>query len=429
MTAVSTPGHTPGHAPGHTPGHAAAAGPQVQFAYTVRDGSGALREGKVVADSEAAVAEKLLAMGYVPLEVKRTGTGLQREITFGSRKVSTKDLALATRQLATMIDAGLSLVRALAILGDQIDNVELKRLLGRVRQDIEAGQALSTALAAEPRVFPPFMVSLVRAGETGGFLDGALRQVAETLEADVKLRAQIKSAMAYPVVVFGMAMLMCVGMLLFIVPIFQKMFTDLGGDLPTPTKVLVALSGAMPVVLPVIAVLVVGFVAWWRRHGRDVAVRNVVDPLKLRMPVFGELVRKIALARFSRNLATLLGSGVPVLTALDIVADTAGSVVVSRAVADVRRSVAQGDSIAGPLARHAVFPSMTVQMIASGEEAGAVDAMLRRVAQFYDEEVEAMTEALTSLIEPLMIAFLGVVVGGMILALYMPMFSVFDLIK
>lgn len=399
------------------------------YAYKVRDTGGHFREGKVKAASENAVAEKLLAMGYVPLEVRRTGTGLQKEISFGRKRVTTKDLAVAARQLATMVDAGLSLLRALTILGEQVENPELRRVLTKVRQDVEAGHSLSAAFAAEKTVFPPFMISMTRAGESGGFLDGALKQVAETFEADVKLRGQVKSAMTYPVVVFCMAILMCIGMLIFIVPIFETMFTDLGGDLPAPTKVLVALSAAMKYVIPTVVVLAVAAVWWWRKHGNDDNVREFVDPLKMKLPVFGQLTTKIALARFTRNLSTLLSAGVPVLGSLDIVADTSGSVVIARAVHDVRNFVAQGESIAGPLARHDVFPAMTVQMIASGEEAGAVDAMLRRISQFYDEEVQATTEALTSLIEPLMIAFLGVVVGSMIMALYMPMFSVFDLIQ
>ena len=400
-----------------------------QYAYKVRDAAGLFKEGKVTADNEHAVAEKLRAMGYVPLEVKAAGTGLNREISFGTKRVKTKDLAVVARQLATMVDAGLTLLRALTILSEQTEHPGMKIALVKLRQAVESGHSLSSALAADRLTYPPFMIHMVRAGETGGFLDKALRQVADTFEADVKLRGQVKSAMTYPVVVFVMAILMCIGMLLFIVPIFESMFEGLGGELPLPTQVLVTMSGALPVALPAIAVVLVAFTAWWRRHGRDEKVRNVVDPLKLRVPIFGPLFVKIALARFSRNLSTLLGAGVPVLQSLDIVADTSGSVVIARALQDVRSSVAQGESMAKPLARHAVFPSMTVQMIASGEESGSVDLMLAKISQFYDDEVEATTQALTSLIEPLMIAFLGVVVGGMIVALYLPMFSVFDLIE
>lgn len=404
--------------------------PAAQFEYKVRDVSGRFREGKVKADNETVVAEKLMEMGYVPLEVRPAGTGLQAEISFGRKQVKTKDLAVFARQLATMIGAGLTLVRGLSILAEQVENPSLREVLAKVKADVEGGHSLSEALAGdEHHTFPPFMISMTKAGETGGFLDVSMLQVAETFEADVKLRAKIKSAMTYPIVVLVMAVLMCVGMLLFIVPIFEEMFTSLGGQLPLPTRILVTLSNAMTYVVPTAAVSLVSLALWWRKHKYDDKVRDVVDPLKLKMPVFGALGAKIALARFARNLSTLLKSGVPILGALEIVGQTTGSVVVTRALADVRNSVASGESIAGPLGKHDIFPTMVVQMIASGEETGAVDGMLARIAQFYDEEVEAMTDALTSLIEPLMIAFLGVVVGGMIVALYLPIFSVFDLIK
>ena len=401
----------------------------LQFDYKVRDAAGRFREGKVKAPSEGAVAERLVAMGYQPLQITRAGTGLNTEIRLPvARRVKLKELAVFSRQLATMIDSGLPLLRSLGILAEQAENPELRRVLTGVRQAVEGGEALSTAFAAEEAVFPPLMVNMTRAGEAGGFLDSAMRQVADTFEADVRLRGKVKSAMTYPVVVLIMAALMCVGMLLFIVPIFENMFADLGGELPLPTQVLVTISGAMGVLVPAGIVATVAFVAWWRRYGRTQRVREVLDPLKLRLPVFGPLFAKIALTRFTRNLGTLLGSGVPILQALDVVAETCGSTVVAHAVADVRRSVAAGESVAGPLARHEVFPAMVVQMIASGEETGAMDQMLHRIATFYDEEVEATTEALTSLIEPLMIAGLGLVVGGMIVALYMPIFSVFELI-
>ena len=401
-----------------------------QYEYKVRDREGRFREGRVKADNETAVAEKLMSMGYVPLQVKSVGTGLQKEISFGRKRVTLKDLAVFSRQLATMIDAGLTLLRALSILSEQLDNPALRDVLARVKQDVEAGHSLSGAMANDEKsTFPPFMISMCRAGETGGFLDVAMRQVADTFESEVKLHSKIKAAMTYPVVVFVMAILMCIGMMLFIVPIFEDMFADLGGALPLPTQFLVTLSGMMGIVVPVGAVLGVAFMIWWRRYKNNEKVRSFVDPLKLKIPVFGPLFAKIALTRFSRNLSTLLSSGVPILASLEIVADTTGSIVISRALADVSASVAQGESIAAPLAKHDVFPTMVVQMIASGEETGALDQMLSRIAAFYDDEVESMTEALTSLIEPLMIAFLGVVVGGMIVALYLPIFSIFDLIE
>lgn len=399
------------------------------YAYKVRDSSGKFLEGKVEAASEVAVADKLRAMGYHPLEVKAANTGMQREVKLGIKKrVKLKDLAVFSRQFATMIDAGLTMLRGLTIMSEQAENPELRRVLKLVKQDVEAGQSLSSSLSRHPGAFPTLMVSMTRAGEAGGFLDVAMRQVADNFEAEVKLRSKIKAAMTYPIVVFILAILMCIGMLVFVVPVFEGMFTELGGELPLPTQVLVWLSGAMRFMLPVAVVGLVGGVVAWRKYGRTPRVRQVVDPLKLRIPVFGNLFAKIALARFARNLSTLLSSGVPILQSLDIVAQTTGSVVIARALEDVRESVRRGESVAGPLAGHEVFPPMVVQMVASGEETGAVDQMLAKIAEFYDGEVEATTEALTALIEPLMIAFLGGIVGSMIVALYMPIFKVFELI-
>jgi type IV pilus assembly protein PilC len=401
-----------------------------QYSYKVRDTQGKLTEGKVEAVSEAAVADKLRAMGYVPLEVKQANVGMQREISFGGKKrVKTKDLAVFSRQFATMIDAGLTMIRALNIMADQSENPELRRILRNVKQDVEAGLSLSASFAKSPEVFPPLMINMTKAGEAGGFLDGAMRQIADNFEAEVKLRGKIKAALTYPVVVFVLAILMCTAMLIFVVPVFSNMFENLGGELPLPTKILVMLSGAMKYIVPLAVVFGIGFTIWWRKYGRTERVRNVVDPLKLRLPVFGTLFQKLALTRFSRNLGTLLSSGVPILQSLDIVSETTGSIVISRALKEVQESVRRGESVAGPLAQHDVFPQMVVQMIASGEEAGAIDQMLNKIAEFYDEEVEAMTESLTALIEPLMIAFLGGVVGSMIVALYMPIFKVFDMIK
>jgi type IV pilus assembly protein PilC len=403
--------------------------PTTKYAYKIKDASGKFVEGKVEAASEAAVAEKLRSMGYVPLDVRPASTGMRREISFGlPKRVKLKDLAVFSRQFATMVNAGLTMLRSLSILSEQSDNPELRRVLRQVKQDVEAGSSLSASFAKLPEVFPALMVNMVRAGETGGFLDTAMLQIADNFEAEVRLRGKVKSAMTYPVVVFILAIVMCIGMLVFIVPVFESMFADLGGQLPLPTKILVVLSNGMRVGLPVLVALTVIGLLGWRKVGKTDRVRAVVDPLKLKLPVFGKLFAKIALARFARNLSTLLSSGVPILLALDVVSETTGSVVISRALKDVQESVRRGDTVAGPLSQHAVFPPMVVQMISSGEETGAVDEMLKKIAEFYDQEVEATTESLTALIEPLMIAFLGAVVGSMIIALYMPIFKVFDLI-
>ena len=399
------------------------------FTYRVRDRAGKIVSGTLEAETQSAVANKLKSMGYAPISIEESNAGMKKEIRlFGDKKVKLKDLAIFSRQFATMINSGLSLLRALNILTEQTENKTLAKILGEVRNDIETGNALSSAMAKHPKVFPPLMVNMTKAGEVGGFLDSVMLQIAENYEAEVRLRGKVKAAMTYPVVVFVMAILMCMVMLIFIVPVFAKMFEDLGSTLPAPTRILVWLSGLLTTLMPILIVAMIGFVFVWRRIRLTPQVRNVVDPAKLKAPVFGPLFQKIALARFARNLGTMLKSGVPILQSLDIVADTTGNVVLAKAIRDVQESVRTGESISSPLLNHAVFPPMVVQMMAVGEDTGALDVMLMKIAQFYDQEVEATTEALTALIEPLMIAFLGGMVGSMIVALYMPIFKVFDLI-
>ncbi|HEY6795556.1 MAG TPA: type II secretion system F family protein [Kineosporiaceae bacterium] len=400
------------------------------FEYSVRDKQGKLVTGKTEAPSREAVAQQLVRRGLAPVSIKESGTGMNREISFSfGSGVKLKDLAVMSRQFATMINSGLSLLRALAILSEQTENKVLAATLGQVRSAVEAGESLSSALARHPRIFPPLMVNMTRAGEVGGFLDAVLLQVAANLEAEVKLRGKIKSAMTYPTVVFVIALLAVTGMLLFIVPIFAKMFASLGGTLPAPTRVLVFLSGALRTAGPALLVVgIAGAIGWGRVRHRE-EVRRVMDPLKLRLPVFGPLFRKVAISRFTRNLGTMLASGVPILQSLEIVGDTSGNIVIRHAAKAVEESVRRGETLAEPLAEHEVFPPMVVQMLAVGEDTGAMDTMLAKISDFYDQEVEATTEALTSLIEPLMIAGLGGIVGAMIVALYMPIFNVFSLIK
>ena len=400
------------------------------FDYSVRDRKGQLVSGRLEAPTEAALVQKLRGMGYAPVSIRESNAGMNKEISLpGGNRVKLKDLAVMSRQFATMINSGLSLLRALAILSEQTESKPLAKTLGEVRNAVETGQSLSAALGKHPKVFPPLMVNMTRAGEVGGFLDSVLLQIAANYEAEVKLKAKIKSAMTYPVVVFVIAILAVVGMLLFIVPIFAKMFSDLGGTLPAPTRVLVFLSTAMQWAAPVLLVGGIAGAVVWSRVRHEEKVRSFVDPLKLKIPVFGSLFQKVAISRFSRNLGTMLSSGVPILQSLEIVGDTSGNIVIRNAARDVEESVRRGESLAVPLSEHKVFPPMVVQMLAVGEDTGAMDTMLHKISDFYDQEVEATTEALTSLIEPLMIAVLGSVVGAMIIALYMPIFSVFDLIK
>ena len=402
------------------------------FDYAVRDKSGKVVRGRIEARDQAAVANRLRTMGLAVVSIDEVATsGLQKEISipgFGE-KVTLKDLAVMSRQMATMISAGLSLVRTLAILAEQTESKPLAKTIGQVRNDVEQGGALSQALAKHRDVFPPLMINIIRAGETGGFLEKSLISVADNYESEVKLRATIKSAMTYPVMVFCMAILATIGMLLYIVPIFESMFADLGSELPAATAMLVVLSKQMRWMAPLLAVVTVAFAVWWKKHKNDDAVRSKVDPLKLKAPVFGELFKKIAIARFARNFGTMLGAGVPILQALDIVGETSGNWVIEHAIADVEEAVRKGHSLSGPLANHPVFPPMVVQMISVGEDAGAMQTMLEKISDFYDEEVQATTEQLTSLIEPIMIAVLGVIVGGMVIALYMPTFTIFDAVQ
>ncbi len=400
------------------------------FEYTARDRTGKEVKGKLDAPNQEVLVGRLKGMGLAPLEVKPAGTGLNRDITitFGTG-VGLKDLSVMSRQFATMITSGLSLIKALSILSEQCESKQLATTLTTVRTDVEAGQSLSGALAKHPKIFPPLMVNMVRAGEVGGFLDETLLAVAANFEAEVHLRGKIKSAMTYPVVVFIMAIVAVIGMLLFIVPVFSGMFSDLGGTLPLPTRILVILSDLLKVTFPFVIVGTIAAVIVWGRIKHRHGVRSFVDPLKLKLPVFGPLFRKVAVARFSRNLGTMIRSGVPILQSLEIVGETSGNLVLERATVDVQNSVRRGESVAAPLAQHKVFPPMLVQMLSVGEDTGAMDTMLEKIADFYDQEVEATTEALTSLIEPLMIAVLGTVIGGMIVALYMPIFGVFDLIE
>lgn len=399
------------------------------FAYTVRDKAGKVAKGKLEGESKEAVQAKLTQMGYIILDLdQQGGVAALSNITFGTG-VKTKDVTIFARQFSTMINAGLSLTKCLSILGAQTENAYLRDIIGQLAKDVEAGQSLSDSLARHPKVFPPIFVNMVRAGETGGVLDDVLNRVADHFESEQTLKGKIKSAMTYPVAMGVMVLLILVAMMLFVVPTFEKMFADMGGKLPFMTQALVDLSkfvaGIGGIVTVVVAVAAVFTFKWWSKGPGML----IWDSAKLRMPVFGQLTQKIALAKFTRTFGTLISAGVPILAALDIVADTAGNEMVAQAVKKARSAIKEGETIAKPLSESKVFPSMLVQMIAVGEETGALDAMLNKIADFYDEEVSASVDGITSLIEPLMMATLGVVVGGMVVALYLPMFQVITLVQ
>jgi type IV pilus assembly protein PilC len=412
---------------------ATAAAGQRSFAYKARAQDGKLVKGVLDVPSEVAAVSRLSGMGLAPVEIteKLAGTGLEREISLGifTKRVKITDLAVATRQLATMTASGLPLLRAITIVADQTENPKLAGVLHEVARDVETGSAFSDSLARHPAEIPPIMISMLRAGETGGFLDVALASIATTFEKEAKLRSTIKSAMTYPMVVLAIALLAVIGMLLFIVPIFKSMFEGLGSSLPLPTQILVDISDQMIWVLPAGIVLAIAGTTWWRAKKDTDGVRRIVHPLLLRVPIFGPLMGKVAISRFARNLANMTAAGVPLLRALTVVGQTSGNWVIEQTAQKVAESVRLGGSMSAPLAEEKMFPAMVVQMIAVGEESGSVDAMLSRVADFYDDEIEATADALTSLIEPVLICFLGVVVGGMVVALYMPIFSIATAVK
>jgi type IV pilus assembly protein PilC len=317
----------------------------------------------------------------------------------------------------------------LNILSEQTENPLLATTIGLLRADVERGSSLSAAMSKHPKVFSPLFVSMVKAGETGGQLDTVLMRVADNFEADYKLRQKVKSAMTYPVVVAGIAGLLVTVMLLFVVPTFAGMFEGLGGTLPLPTAILLAISTRAKFLVPLFIVLsIIGTIGYKKGRKASSEFRLKTDKAKLKIPIFGNLFQKVAVSRFTRTLSLLLRAGVPVLQALDIVSEATGNEVLARASADVKESVRSGETVATPLSKHKVFPPMVVQMISVGEDTGALDDMLDRISDFYDQEVESTTE-LTSLIEPIMIGVLGGIVGAMVIALYMPMFKIFDLIS
>jgi type IV pilus assembly protein PilC len=369
-------------------------------------------------------------MGLVPVSVDKQGSGgMKMEINLRPGRVKMKALAVFSRQFATMVNSGLPILRSLAILGDQTESKELAKVLVAVRTDVEQGSSLSAAMIKFPKAFNDLFIAMVKAGEAGGVLDTVLLKLADNIEKDVSLRRRIKSAMTYPVVVVIMVTLIMAAMLLFVVPQFKSIYDQLGGKLPFPTRILVGISDmVIKYWYMVMGGMIASFFAL-KRYRKTEKGRAKTDALMLKIPVFGGLFHKTALSRFASTLSMLLRAGVPILQALDIVTETVNNRVLSSAVADVQDSVREGESIAKPLAKHAVFPPMVVQMLAVGEETGGVDTMLEKVAAFYDDEVTATVDALTSLIEPLLIAFIGGAVGAAVIALYMPMFNIINLVK
>ena len=400
------------------------------FEYKARTRQGEMLEDKMEADDTMSVASNLRQQGLLVVDIKEQGVG-QKDILEPFKKVKLDDVVIFSRQFATMINAGLPIVRTLHILGEQTSNQKLRRVILEVRQDVEAGLALSEALEKHPKVFDRLYVEMVRAGEVGGVLDDVMLRIADQLEADQELRRKVKSAMMYPTVVLAMAILAATIMLIFIVPIFAQMFEDLGGTLPLPTQIAITLSNLLTGFGGLLtAALLIGGVIFFLRWKDSEQGRKVWGRIVLKIPAkIGDVVQKVALARFARTLGSLSAAGVPILQALEITAASSGNYVVERALLRSRDSIRQGIPIFKPLEDEPVFPPMVTRMIAVGEETGDLDGMLEKIGDFYESEVDATIKSLTSIIEPLMILVVGGIVGGIIVAMYLPMFRIFELIE
>ncbi len=398
------------------------------FAYVARGRDGKKQRGVLTAENRQALTQMLQSRGLTAdkIEIQGAKTGGR----LGGRRVKTVELLLFTRQLSTIVNAGLPLLQGLDILAEQTEDPNFAQVIRDVAQNVESGETFSEALRRHPRAYPDLYVSMVRAGEAGGDLDGVLMQLADYLEATEELKRRIKAAMTYPVVAFGMILLIASGLILFVVPQFEEIFTSLGGRLPLPTRILIMVSDTLRSfgALVVVAVFI-GIIFGIRVYGQTESGRYNIDSLKLRLPVFGKLLRKVAISRFSRTLSTLTRSGVAILQALEIVERTAGNEVFARVIREAGDSVRNGETLAEPLARSGEFPAMVTRMIGVGEKTGALEAMLQKIADFYDSEVKAAVDSMTSLIEPILILFMGIIVGGIVIALFLPILNLSQLVS
>jgi type IV pilus assembly protein PilC len=400
------------------------------FQWSGRTSKGTIESGEISADSKDDVASQLRKRNIVPTAINpKAKKSSFWSLSLGGR-VKDKDIVIFTRQFATMIDAGLPLVQALDILSTQVENKTLARTLSVVKGDVEGGSTYADALRKHPRVFNELYVNMVAAGESGGILDTILNRLATYIEKAMKLKKKVKGAMIYPIVVSTIAVLVIAIIMVFVVPTFSKMFTTLGGELPLPTKLIMGMSnflagwGGF-----ILLMLLIGFIIFYTQIRRTEKGKTVTDKIFLRLPIFGILMRKVAVAKFTRTLGTLIGSGVPILDGLSITAKTAGNKVIEYAVMDVRTAVSEGKTLAEPLTKSKVFPPMVNHMIAVGESTGALDAMLSKIADFYDDEVDNAVANLTAMMEPMLMVFLGGTVGFIVVAMYLPIFKLITLIK
>ncbi|MEN6465659.1 MAG: type II secretion system F family protein [Syntrophaceae bacterium] len=384
---------------------------------------GELKKGELEAPDEAAIRSQLRRKGLKSIEVKKKPKDLLESIPFLKQKVKGKDVVIFSRQFSTMINAGLPIVQCLEMLGSQEQNKTFKEIILKIKEDIEGGATLSEALAKYPDIFDQLFVNLVAAGEAGGILDKILMRLSAYLEKAMKLKSKVKGAMTYPASVLGISVAVVALLLLKVIPVFQSMFEGMGRTLPAPTQFLIDASKFMQSYFLFMVAGLVILVFLFRRYYKTEAGRLKIDTLVLKAPVFGPLLKKVAVAKFSRTLSTMMSSGVPIIEGLDIVSKTAGNKVIENALIETKKSISEGKTIAEPLMDSGIFPSMVVQMIAVGENTGALDSMLAKIADFYDDEVDAAVDGMTALLEPFMMVFLGTVVGGMIIAMYLPIFQ------
>ena len=394
-----------------------------KYVWEGRTIGGVIRRGELEGPNETAVRAFLRQQGIIPVKVAAKGREIQITLPFFKKKVKRKNVAVFTRQLAAMIDAGLPLVQALEILATQEENPQFKEIISRIKTEVEGGSTFAEALKKHPQVFDRLYVNLVVAGEESGNLDTILNRLATHIEKMESLKRKIRSAMVYPSIIVSVAIIVTAVLLVFVIPVFEKLFSGVGMSLPMPTQIVINVSKFTKANIPfvLLGLIIAAFLI--RRYYKTESGRMQLDTFLLKMPIFGVLISKVSIARFARTLATLIVSGVPILDALDIVAATAGNRVVEKAIREGRMQISEGQTIAEPLARSGVFPLMVTHMISVGERTGALDQMLNKVADFYEEEVDVAVANLSSMIEPILIIFLGVVIGGLVISMYLPIFK------
>jgi type IV pilus assembly protein PilC len=393
------------------------------YVWVAQTKKGRKLKGEIDAATEAIALSQLKKRNFTVKKLKLKPKDIFENISFLKPKVTKKDLVVFTRQFSTMIDAGLPLVQGLTILAEQSENPTFKAILKEITKDVEGGSTLAEAMKKHPKIFDSLFVNLVAAGEVGGILDTILRRLAQFIEKAERLKSQIKGAMTYPIVVMAIAILVISVILVFVIPVFEDMFKSFGSALPTPTQIVVNMSRFLKGNIHWIIIALIALGYGLKRYRNTAGGRKQTDTLFLKLPVFGNLLKKTAVARFTRTLGTMISSGVPILDALEIVAKTAGNVVIEEIIYEVRGSIAEGQTIAEPLSENDIFPGMVIQMIAVGEATGALDSMLEKIADFYDEEVDQAVAALTSMLEPLLMLFLGGSIGGLVIAMYLPIFG------